>query len=264
MVMVGQVIGSRNCSPLFRSNSINALPIKLMSTTLGIIPARGGSKGVLRKNIRLVAGEPLIAYSIRSAQSSRRLTHLVVSTDDDEIASVARSYNAKVLLRPALLATDKTPMLPVVRHAFMELEEVYGFRFDYGVIMQPTSPMRTADDIDQILRILEQTGADSVVSVYRVFDHHPARMYRLENDRLIPLFAEPIGQLRQDLPPVYHRNGALYAFRREIIDEQDSLIGPDLRAYIMPEERSINIDNELDLLLASLMIEKMKSNVKDS
>jgi CMP-N,N'-diacetyllegionaminic acid synthase len=235
-----------------------------MSTTLGIIPARGGSKGVPRKNIRVVAGEPLIAYSIKSAQSSCRLTHFVVSTDDDEIASVAHSYGANVLMRPAALATDSTPMLPVVRHAFVELEEKHGFRFDFGVIMQPTSPMRTAADIDQVLEILERTDADTVVSVYRVFDHHPARMYRLENDLLVPFSDEPAGRLRQDLPPVYHRNGALYAFRRETIDEQDNLLGTNLRAYIMPEERSVNIDNEVDLQLAGLLIEKKKSNDKDS
>jgi CMP-N,N'-diacetyllegionaminic acid synthase len=235
-----------------------------MANTLGIIPARGGSKGVPRKNIRAVAGEPLIAYSIKSAQSSCRLTHFVVSTDDDEIASAARSYGADVLMRPASLAADNTPMLPVVRHAFGELEKERGSRFDYGVILQPTSPLRTAADIDQVLEILERTDADTVVSVYRVFDHHPARMYRLENDLLVPFSDEPTGRLRQDLPPVYHRNGAVYAFRRGTIDEQDSLLGPKLRAYIMPEERSVNIDNELDLLLAGLLLEKMKSNDKDS
>ena len=226
---------------------------------LGIIPARGGSKGVLRKNIRIVAGQPLIAYSIQAARASQVLTRLVVSTEDDEIASVARTLGADVLPRPAELAGDKTPMLPVVRDVFTTLEAKLGLRFEYGVLLQPTAPMRTSADIDAAVTILRETGADSVVSVYRVYDHHPARMYRMENERLVPLENEPVGRLRQDLPAVYHRNGAIYAFRRSLIDEIDSLIGPDTRPYIMPEERSVNIDNETDLLLADLLLQRLKS-----
>ena len=226
---------------------------------LAIIPARGGSKGVPRKNIRLVAGLPLIAYSIQAAQASQTLTHCVVSTEDEEIASVARSFGAEVLPRPAELAGDKTPMPPVVRDVFTTLETRLGLRFDYGVLLQPTAPLRTAADIDAALSLLRETRADSVVSVYRVYDHHPARMYRLENERLVPLQAEPSGSLRQDLPAVYHRNGAIYAFRRSLLDEIDGLLGPDTRPYIMPEERSVNIDNEIDLLLADLLLNRLKS-----
>ena len=226
---------------------------------LGIIPARGGSKGVLRKNIRMVAGQPLIAYSIQAALASNLISQLVVSTEDDEIASVARSLGADVLPRPLELAGDKTPMLPVVRDVFSTLEAKLGARFEYGVLLQPTAPLRTAEDIDQAVKILQQTSSDTVVSVYRVYDHHPARMYRLENERLIPLEPEPSGRLRQDLPAVYHRNGAIYAFRRALIVEMDSLIGPDTRPYIMPEERSVNIDNETDLLLAELLIQRMRA-----
>jgi CMP-N,N'-diacetyllegionaminic acid synthase len=231
----------------------------MKTSCLGIIPARGGSKGVLRKNIRLVAGQPLIAYSIRAAQACQSLTHCVISTEDAEIAGVAQNLGAEILPRPAELAGDKTPMLPVVRNVFATLEARLGLRFEYGVLLQPTAPMRTATDIDAAVTLLRETGADSVVSVYRVYDHHPARMYRLENERLVPLENEPDGSLRQDLPSVYHRNGAIYAFRRNLIDEIESLIGPDTRPYIMPEERSINIDNETDLLLADLLLQRMQS-----
>jgi len=226
---------------------------------LAIIPARGGSKGVLRKNIRIVAGQPLIAYSIQAAQDSQTLTHCVISTEDDEIAGVARAFGAEVLPRPAELAGDKTPMLPVVRDVFSALEAQLGNRFEYGVLLQPTAPLRTAADIDAAVTLLCKTGADSVISVYRVYDHHPARMYRMENERLVPLQDEPVGRLRQDLPAVYHRNGAIYAFRRKLIDEIEGLIGPDTRPYIMPEERSVNIDNEIDLLLADLLLQRLKS-----
>jgi CMP-N,N'-diacetyllegionaminic acid synthase len=226
---------------------------------LAIIPARGGSKGVLRKNIRIVAGQPLIAYSIQAAQASQTLTHCVISTEDDEIASVGRTFGAEVLPRPAELAGDKTPMLPVVRDVFSTLEARLGTLFEYGVLLQPTAPLRTAADIDAAVTLLRETGADSVISVYRVYDHHPARMYRMDNERLVPLQDEPVGRLRQDLPAVYHRNGAIYAFRRKLIDEIEGLIGPDTRPYIMPEERSVNIDNEIDLLLADLLLQRLKS-----
>ena len=225
---------------------------------LGIIPARGGSKGVPRKNIRRVAGKPLITHTIDAAKASKRLTRFVVSTDDKEIASVARSCDCEVLHRPAELAADDTPMLPVVCHALEAVEADEGKRFDYAVILQPTVPLRTADDIDRALELLVETGADSVISVYQVFDHHPVRMYRLVDGRLVSYAPEPPGRLRQDLSPVYHRNGAIYAFRRELIEKAGTFIGPDTRPLIMPRERSINIDDELDLLLADLVLSRQR------
>lgn len=225
---------------------------------LGIIPARGGSKGVPHKNIRMVAGRPLIAYTIDAAKASKRLARFLVSTDDEEIASVARSCGCEVLYRPAELAADDTPMLPVVRHALEAVEADEGNRFDYAVILQPTVPLRTGDDIDRALELLVETGADSVISVYQVFDHHPARMYRLVDGRLVSYAPEPPGGLRQDLPPVYHRNGAIYAFRRGLIEEARTFIGPDTRPLIMSRERSINIDDELDLLLADFVLSRQR------
>jgi len=229
-----------------------------LSLVLGIIPARGGSKGVVRKNIRVVAGRPLIAYVIDAAKTSRRLSQFVVSTDDEEIAGVARSLGCNVVIRPEDLAADDTPMLPVVRHALRTVEQSHEIRFDYGVILQPTTPLRIGEDIDQAMEILIKTRADSVISVYRVLDRHPARMYRLDDGRLVPYATEPPGRLRQDLPPVYHRNGAIYAFRRTLLDENETLIGENTRPYLMPPERSINIDEEIDLLLADLMIRKAR------
>ena len=227
-------------------------------SVLGIIPARGGSKGVPRKNIRTVAGRPLIAYTIDAVKASKRLARFVVSTDDEEIATVARSHGCEVLHRPAELAADDTPMLPVVRHALEAVEADERKRFDYAIILQPTVPLRTGDDIDRALALLVETGADSVISVYQVFDHHPARMYRLVDGRLVSYAPEPPDRPRQDLPPVYHRNGAIYAFRRELIEETGTFMGPDTRPLIMPRERSINIDDELDLLLADLMLSRRR------
>lgn len=220
---------------------------------VAIIPARGGSKGVARKNIRQVAGKPLIAYTIQAAQASQQLTQSFVSTEDAEIAKVAKALGSAVLMRPPELADDNTPMLPVVEHSLSVLEPVEG-RQDYVVILQPTAPLRTAEDIDAAITLLIETGADSIVSVYQVFDHHPARMYLLANDRLVPYAPEPSGRLRQELPPVYHRNGAIYACRRSLIQEGRTLIGQDIRPYIMPRERSINIDDELDLAFVDFLL----------
>lgn len=220
---------------------------------LAIIPARGGSKGIPRKNIRLVADRPLIAYSVEAAKGSRVLTHFVVSTDDVEIAGVAGELGAPVVMRQAHLAADDTPMLPVVEHALATLEPRTG-RYEYVAILQPTAPQRTAGDIDAALTLLVESGADSVVSVYQVHDHHPARMYRLVEGRLVPYESETSDRLRQGLSEVYHRNGAIYACRRALIEEKRTLIGSDTRPYIMPRGRSINIDDELDLAVADLLL----------
>jgi len=217
---------------------------------LGIIPARGGSKGVLRKNIRLVGGRPLIAYTIAAAQGSELLSHFVVSTDDLEIARTATELGAPVLMRPSELAADDTPMVPVVRHALAEV----GLAFDAVAVLQPTTPLRQAGDIDGALRLLGESGADSVISVYQVEDHHPARMYRLEQGRLVPYDIEPPARLRQGLPVVYHRNGAVYACRRGLIEDGQTLIGLDTRPYIMPRDRSLNIDDEFDLAIAECLL----------
>ena len=224
---------------------------------LGVIPARGGSKGVVRKNVRLVAGRPLIAHTIEVAAHSRLLTDAVVSTDDAQIAEAAVAAGGEVLMRPGVLAADDTPMIPVIDHALDSLEPARG-RYDYVVVLQPTAPMRWAEDIDNAITILLETGADSVVGVYEVSDAHPARMYRFVDGRLVPYEAESAERLRQKLPAVYHRNGAVYACRRALIAEERTLLGPDTRPYIMPRERSINIDDELDLAVADFLMARLR------
>ncbi|MEM7116543.1 MAG: acylneuraminate cytidylyltransferase family protein [Chloroflexota bacterium] len=217
--------------------------------TLALIPARGGSKGVPRKNVRLLAGKPLIAYSIAAAQQSKLVSHFLTSTDDDEIASAAQAYGSPVLRRPPHLAADDTPMIPVIQHALAQFEAP----FDYFVLLQPTTPQRTAADVDAALQLLIDTQADSVISVYQVEDHHPTRMYHLEGGRLIPYAEEPKERLRQGLTAVYHRNGAIYACRPRLIQTNNTLIGPDARPYLMPRNRSLNIDDELDFTFAEFL-----------
>lgn len=223
---------------------------------LSIIPARGGSKGVPRKNLRLVGGKPLIAWSVLAAKASRYAAHCYVSTEDAEIAEVARAWGAEVMARPAELAGDRTPMAEVIRHAVQVGEANRDRPYDYVLLLQPTAPMRQAGDIDGALEILIQSNADSVVSVYRVEDAHPARMYLIQEGVLEPFCTEPPGALRQDLPAVYHRNGAIYACTRRLIVEEGRLLGGRLLPYIMPKSRSVNIDDLQDLIIADCLMSR--------
>jgi CMP-N,N'-diacetyllegionaminic acid synthase len=217
-----------------------------------LIPARGGSKGLARKNLRPFRGTPLVAHAVETARQVAGLDRIVVSTDDDEIADIARRAGADVpFLRPPELATDETPTLPVVQHAVRWLE-AHGVGVDAVVLLQATSPLRTAQHVDAVIRKFVETGADSVTTVCAVEDN-PYWMQRLDGDRLRPLMAE--GQRygrRQDLPAVYRLTGAVYVTRRDVIMEQGRLLGDDTRATIVGRRASVDIDDELDLRLCEL------------
>lgn len=219
---------------------------------LGVIPARGGSKGVVGKNIKLLDGKPLIAYTIDVAKKSQ-LADVIVSTDSKEIAQVSEDNGATVpFLRPKELATDSAKAIPVIIHALKEMEQKTGSTYDAVMMLQPTSPFKLVSDINKAIDLLSSSGADSVISVVNVSGHHPARMKYLEGDRLIdPDFCEEYeNQPRQELRPMYIRNGAIYLTRKDIL-LSDSFKGSDCRALIMPEERSVNIDTEIDFRYAS-------------
>ena len=226
--------------------------------TIGIIPARGGSKGIPRKNLAPLLGKPLLAYTIEAAKASGFLTDIVVSTEDQEIATVSRNCGAQVpFYRPAELATDKTLSVPVVLHALREMEQITSKPYDIVVMLQPTSPLRSAHDIDSGIQLLLDTGADSVISVVNVGGHHPFRMKRVVGQNvLINYIDQGFEDMRprQELPPVYIRSGALYIVRRSVLAEQQTFVGRDCRAYIMPEGRAINIDTRLDLILAEQLL----------
>jgi CMP-N-acetylneuraminic acid synthetase len=225
---------------------------------IGVIPARGGSKSVPRKNLAPLNGKPMMVHTIEAAQNSKLLTHYVVSSEDAEIIKVAQQYGAPApFVRPAEFATDEAPSLPVVQHAVRYYEETEGIKFDYVVLLQATSPLRTGADIDAALEKLIATGADSVISVVRVAHHHPARMRFIENDLLVQL---PMGEQkemtrRQDLPPVYIRNGAIFATKRDMVMEQNSMLGKISRPYVMPESRSANVDTKFDFLVVEVMMQ---------
>ena len=219
---------------------------------LGLIPARGGSKGVPRKNVKLLAGKPLIGYSIEAALQSKAIDACIVSTEDAEIASVAREFGAEVLLRPPELARDETAMPEVIQHVLKNRGEA----FDVMILLQPTCPQRTASDIDSALELFSNPEIQSVISVVRVEDQHPARMYEIIDDRLQPLDPELLGARRQDLPPVYHRNGAIYACRITHFQNTGLLWDERPFPFIMPRERSINIDDSFDFQLAEFVFSR--------
>ena len=230
---------------------------------LALIPARGGSKGVPRKNIRLLAGRPLIEYTIETALAARELFHrIIVSTDDPEIAEVSRRAGAEVpFLRPASLATDKAPSIAVVQHATRFVEEQDGVKMDWIMLLQPTDPLRTKEDLVESLRIAQSERCDSVISVVQVFAVHPILMKKIENGRIRPWCVdEPEGMRRQDYKPdAYMRNGAVYLTRRDVAMEKGSLRGEDSRAYVMPPERSLGVDSEIDFALLELTMSRAAS-----
>jgi len=221
---------------------------------LAIIPARGGSKSVPRKNIKILAGKPLLAWSIEEANKSQYIDRLVLSSEDAEIISIAREWGCEVpFIRPADLARDETPGVTPVLHAIHAIEGQY----DYIVLLQPTSPLRTVDDIDACIRYCIQEGAPVCVSVCAV-DVSPYWMYTFnEHNRLTPLMqSKSLIERRQNLPPVYKLNGAVYVARTDYLLKEKHFITDETIAYIMPDERSWDIDNEIDFLICALLKSK--------
>ncbi len=219
---------------------------------VAVIPARGGSKGVPRKNLAVIAGRSLLARAHDAAKASKLIDRVVVSTEDSEIAAQAENLGATVVRRPPELALDATPTGPAVAHA-LEAVDV-----DSGVVvlLQPPAPLRTGADIDRAVTMLvSDERLDSVVSVYQVDDNHPARMYELGPDgRLIPLMPELETTRRQDLPPVYHRNGAIYAARTPAVRATAQLVGSRVGALVMPSSWTVNIDAPGDLAIAEVVV----------
>lgn len=227
---------------------------------LGVIPARGGSKGVPRKNIRLLCRKPLLQYTAEAALAAKRLERVILSTDDEEVAAVGRVCGLEVpFLRPPELARDDTPTLPVIQHAVQTLE-ADGNRYDAVCILQPTSPLREPEDIDRCLELLESNDFDSVISVLPVpQEFNPHWVYFQGANGLLQLSTgeqAPIAR-RQDLATAYHRDGAVYVTRRDVLMERDSLYGSRIGAYTMDPNRHVNIDSPADWQRAEALVEQM-------
>lgn len=228
---------------------------------LGVIPARGGSKGIPRKNVRRLAGKPLLQYTAEAALGVSRLARVILSTEDEEIAAVARSCGLDVpFLRPPELALDDTPTLPVLQHAVSAMEKA-GERFDAICLLQPTAPFRRTVDIDGCIDLLLRNGADSVITVLPVpLEHNPHWVYFQNDQGLLKLSTgedSPIPR-RQLLPPAFHREGSVYVMRRDVLMEQSSLYGSKVAGFLIDSSRSVNLDTLEDWERAENLLTKME------
>lgn len=225
---------------------------------LALIPARGGSKGILRKNIAPVAGRPLIAWTIAAARNASSVSRIVVTTDDPAIANVSRGFGAETpFLRPAELAGDAASGAAPALHALRWLEEHERYRPKYFVLLQPTSPLRTSDDIDAAMELLRRRRAQSAVSVTPVA-HPPHWTKKIgAGDRLTDYFPNlSAPACRQELPAAYALNGAIYLIESETFLARESWNAEHACAYVMPEERSLDIDSPWQLRIAEFLLQE--------
>lgn len=224
---------------------------------LAIIPARGGSKGVPRKNIKLLVGKPLIAWTIEEAKKSKYISKLILSSEDDEIINVAKEYDCEVpFKRPIELAQDNTPGIDTILHA---IEQCPGY--DYIILLQPTSPLRTSEDIDDFISYFINQNVNACVSVCEP-SKSPYWMYQLgTSNNLIPLLKENASiSRRQDLPKAYELNGALYIANIEWIKQTKNFVTDETVAYVMPVNRSYDIDTIDDFQICEYLLEKRFSH----
>lgn len=231
-----------------------------MKDVLAIIPARGGSKGVPGKNKRMLDGKPLIAYAIETALTSQLITHILVNTDSIEIASVAHSYGVQTLMRPADQGLDDSPIYPVIESSLFFAESSEQKTFDYILLLQPTTPFRTGLEADNAIQLIfDHPSIDGIISVNKVDDHHPSRMYTIDGEnKLHPIWSNGETQNRQSLDEVYIRNGAFYLARRNAMLSEKKIMLQNKLAMIMSSEWQVNIDTEKDFLLAELIVKKWK------
>lgn len=218
---------------------------------LAIIPARGGSKGVPRKNIRELAGKPLIVWTIEEAKKSKYIDRLILSSEDDEIIEVAKQYGCEVpFKRPIELAQDDTPGISPVLHAIKQIPS-----YDYVVLLQPTSPLRKVEDIDACIEKLFSTDADFCVSVTEP-EKSPYWMYKIEHEKMVPLLPQDeLVTRRQDLPKIYTLNGAVYVAKINSLVEKKSFITTNTVAYVMSQEQSFDIDTIVDFKVCESLID---------
>jgi CMP-N,N'-diacetyllegionaminic acid synthase len=230
-----------------------------MPKVLAVILARGGSKAIPKKNLAEISGHPLIAYTICEALRSKYINDVVVSSDDDDIMQVAKDYGAAVpFKRPIELSGDKAKPVECDLHATQIMEAKVGFKYDYVVELLCTNPFKTAFDIDAALKMQFETEADSVIGVIRLDDHHPIRIKKLEDGYIREFCLPEIPEsTRQDLKPdAYIRNGSIYSMRRDMLEQKIRYGTENSLAYIMPRERTVNIDEPMDLEIARVLMEK--------
>ena len=225
---------------------------------LGIIPARGGSKGIKKKNIRPLCGKPLIAYSIEAAKKSKYLDRTILSTDDKEIAEAAKKLGGDVpFMRPDELAKDDTPMYPVLQHAVKEIEKQLGKKIDIIVLLDPTAPLRSVQDIDDCIKKAADEKWDTVLTVTESERSPYFNMVELDEKGCVSLVKKPAKPIfrRQDAPKVYNITSGVYAVQRKTLMDDNTVLGKNTAAIIIPEERAGHIDSELDFKIVEFMMQ---------
>jgi CMP-N-acetylneuraminic acid synthetase len=216
---------------------------------LGLIPARGGSKGVPRKNIRQLCGKPLLQYTAEAALKSKCLSKVILSTDDEAIARLGKQCGLEVpFCRPKVLAQDHTPMLSVVQHAIHFCESA-GDYFDAICLLQPTNPLRKPEVIDACIELLRKGKTTAVITILSVPSaYNPHWVYFQNDSGLLKLSTgeeTPVTR-RQDLPPAFHREGSVYVTKRDVVMKENSLYGHHLTGYLVDQDQTINIDTQQD------------------
>lgn len=227
---------------------------------LAIIPARGGSKGIPHKNIMKICKKPLIAYSIEAAKESKYIDYILVSTDDTCIKEVSLSYGAKVpFLRPDEISTDRAKSIDVVLHGINYLKE-HNENFDYVILLQPTSPLRTSDDIDTAIESVIESNKDSLISVCECSEN-PILMRTIEREKLKPVLEFNGDNLRrQELPTFYVFNGAIYINKVDMLQNKKEFVDENTMPFIMDSTKSIDIDNMIDAKIAEMILKENKND----
>lgn len=226
---------------------------------LGIIPARGGSKRLLGKNLKLLGGKPLVVWAIENSLRSNMLDKIIVSSDSQEILDISEQYNNEKVIflkRPDEISGDRSQAIEYINHSVSYLKEM-GEEYDLVVLIQPTSPLTLPLDIDNTIKLLIDSNSDSAVSVVKqAHDINPLKMKILKGDLLIPFIEDEKGRMSEDeMPDIYVRNGSVYVSTIELI-ESGRIIGDDCRGYVMPRERSVDINDEFDLDFAEYLFTK--------
>ncbi|MBI4931332.1 MAG: acylneuraminate cytidylyltransferase family protein [Bacteroidetes bacterium] len=227
---------------------------------IAIIPARSGSKGLPGKNIKNLCGKPLIAYTIEAAKASASIEKVIVSTDDKAIAEIAIKYGADVpFLRPSYLSTDNSPAIDTYIYTVERLNNEFNFNINEFAVLQPTSPLRTSMDIDNAIKLFSQKNADSVISCCQAA-HPPSWAKKINKDGILSNYFESVAdnRNRQESEMAFMPNGAIYVFKYKLLKQKQTYYSDKTYAYIMPAERSFDIDSYFDFELAELYIKKQK------
>lgn len=220
--------------------------------TIAIIPARGGSKGIPRKNVKELNGKPLIGYIIETALCVDEIDRVIVSTEDPEIAAVAKGFGAEVpFVRPNELADDSTPTLPVLQHVVNYLEEKENYTPDVIVLLYATSPLLKKERVLEAVKLLNEGNFDSVISVVEDRGH-----YWIENNGNYERLYPKVIKNRQFTKPLYRENGAIYALRRALLMEENVLVGGEVGFLIMSDHESVDIDEPLDFEIAEILVQQ--------